>query len=91
LRRFFIALRECQGASDNTRDGALRQCWNWYLAASIAAQRDLSVVFVDDWRMPLSGETRHALAALNWKQGDLTPEMVARQVPAASTNLFRKD
>jgi hypothetical protein len=90
LRRFFAVLWECQGAPDNTREGALRQCWNWYLSASIAAQRDLSGVFVDEWRMPLSSKTRHAVTALNWKQGGLTPELVTQQVTAATATLFRK-
>lgn len=44
-----------------------------YLAASLAAQRDLSGVFVDDWRLPLSAGARKALAAVDWKQPDLTP------------------
>jgi len=88
LRRFFRVLSECPGAPENTRDGARQQCWNWYLAASLAARRDLSAAFVDDWRMPLSAETRKALAAVDWKQPDLTVATVNRQVKAASTNLF---
>ena len=91
LRRFFRRLSECPSAPENTRAGALQQCWNWYLAASLAAERDLSPVFADDWRLPLSKESRQALAAVDWKRPDLTPLFVTRQVEAASTNLFRKD
>jgi len=88
LRRFFRALAECPVAPPNTRDGARQQCWNWYLAASLAARRDLSAVFVDDWRMPLSAEARKALAAVDWKQPELTSGTVTRQVKAASAKLF---
>jgi hypothetical protein len=91
LHRFFVALRECEAAPENTRDGPLRQCWNWYVSASVAAHHDLSAVFVDDWRLPLSAEARHALAAVDWKQDGLTPALVNRQVTAASVNLFRTD
>ena len=91
LRRFFQVLRECPGAPENTRDGALQQCWNWYLAASLAAHRDLAPAFVDDWRLPLSGATRKALATVDWQQPDLTPALITAQVKAASTNLFSKD
>ena len=62
-----------------------------YLSASIAGHRDLSGVFVDEWRMPLSSETRHAVMSVNWKQGGLTPELVTQQVTAASAKLFRKE
>lgn len=91
LRRFFQVLAECPEAPATTRDGALQQSWNWYLAASLAARRDLASAFVDDWRMPLSTAARQALAAVDWRQPDLTPAQITRQVKAASSNLFRND
>jgi hypothetical protein len=80
LRRFFRALRECPTAPPDTRAGALQQCWHWYLAASLAARKDLSPVFVDDWRLPLAPETRQALAELDWQQPGLTPAALSARV-----------
>ncbi|HRZ58694.1 MAG TPA: calcium-binding protein [Candidatus Paceibacterota bacterium] len=88
LRRFCRFLRECPEAPESTRAGAWQQCWNWYLAASLAAQRDLSTVFVEDWRLPLSEGTRKALAGVDWKQPELTPAMVDRSVKAVSAKIF---
>jgi hypothetical protein len=90
LRRFFRILRECPGAPETTREGALQQCWNWYLAASLAARRDLSPAFADDWRMPLTAEARRALVAVDWNQPDLAPDGITRKVRAAGS-LFRGD
>jgi hypothetical protein len=73
LRRFFHALAQCPKASPKERAGALQQSWNWYLAASLAARKDLSPVFVDQWRLPLSPVTRHALSKVDWKEANLTP------------------
>lgn len=80
LRRFFRALRECPAAPPNTRPGALQQSWNWYVAASLAARKDLSPVFADSWRLPLAPETRKALAALDWQQPSLTPAVISERV-----------
>ena len=80
LRRFFKALAHCDEASPDTREGAQRQCWNWYLAASVAASRDLSSAFADRWMLPLAPQTRTALAAINWKQADLTPLRIDRDL-----------
>lgn len=88
LRRFCRILRECPEAPAETREGALQQCWNWYLAASLAAQRDLSSVFVGDWRMPLTEEACKAVAAVDWRQPDLTPVMVDRRVRAITAKIF---
>lgn len=89
LRRFCRQLMECPDAPEGTREGARQQCWSWYLAASLAAQRDLSGVFVDDWRLPLSAGARKALAAVDWKQPGLTPSRVDRQVRLASPEVFK--
>jgi hypothetical protein len=90
LRRFCHQLRGCPGAPDSNPEGARRQSWNWYLAASVAAQCDLSGVFVNDWRLPLSDGARQALAAVNWKQPDLTAAMVDRHVRSASPDVFQR-
>ncbi|MDB6034232.1 MAG: hypothetical protein JWM16_4570, partial [Verrucomicrobiales bacterium] len=73
LHRFFHALAQCLKANPKERAGALQQSWNWYLAASLAAHKDLSPVFVDQWHLPLSPVTREALTKVEWKDTNLTP------------------
>lgn len=80
LRRFYRALAECPKTDHKTRDGALQQCWHWYLCASLAAGKDLSPVFVDQWRLPLAPTTRRQLAAFNWKQPGWTPAKINEQI-----------
>ena len=65
-RRFFRALATAPAAPPVTREGARQQCWNWLVCASLAAGRDLSPVFMDDWRLPLAPTTRTALSKLDW-------------------------
>lgn len=67
VRRFFAALAACPGSPSNTREGALQQSWHWFLCASIAAGRDLSPLFCDQWRFPLAASTRQALSKVDWK------------------------
>lgn len=88
LKRFYAALRQCPSQSSKTREGALLQSWNWYVSASIAARTDLSSVFVDDWRLPIRPEARKALAEIDWKHADVTPERVTQTVKAAAPKLF---
>ena len=82
VRRCFHALAQCPPSPPTTRDGALAQSWNWLVAASVAARKDLSPVFVRDWRLPLSPETSKELAALDWSAKDLSaPAIQARVQP----------
>ena len=80
LRRFFRALASCKGTDQKKRAGALQQCWNWYICASLAAGKDLAPVFVDQWRLPVAAETRRCLAAIDWRQPGLTPEQITERV-----------
>src|SRR4051812_23666771 len=80
LRRFFHVLAQCPAASAKDRAGALEQAWNWYVAASIAARKDLSPIFVDQWRLPLSSATREALRELDWKNQELTPAKLMKPI-----------
>lgn len=66
LKRFFGLLSECPTTPKTTLDGARSQSWHWYLCASLAAQRDLSPLFCDEWKLPLSQQTRKQLKALDW-------------------------
>lgn len=77
VKRFFSELATCTGSPNDTKEGALSQGWHWMLAASVAAKKDLSPVFVGEWRLPLDDKTRTALANLDWKKEDLTVKQVA--------------
>ncbi len=82
VRRFFRALAKCPPAPQDTREGALAQSWDWLVAASVAARKDLSPVFVGDWRLPLSEQTREELAAVDWLAKELSaPAILARIQP----------
>jgi hypothetical protein len=72
LKRFFAELTTCHEFGPTTKEHALAQCWNWLLCASVAAKRDLSPIFADEWRMPLDDATRKSLAAIDWNAADLS-------------------
>ena len=80
VKRFFHELATCQESKPLTRDGALAQGWNWMLTASVAAKKDLSPVFAGDWKLPISDETRSALAKIDWKKKDLTLKEVSESI-----------
>jgi hypothetical protein len=63
-----------------TREGALAQGWNWMLAASVAAKRDLSPVFAGEWKLPITDETRAALKKIDWNKNHLTLKEVTGSV-----------
>lgn len=83
LRRFYRALAECAPGKPDTLDGARQQSWNWLVAASVAARRDLGPIFVDDWRLPLTPETRARFSALDWAGGRVSVSTVGEQVKPA--------
>jgi hypothetical protein len=80
LKRFFAELATCPESKRDTRDGALAQCWHWYLCCSVAAHRDLANIFCDEWRMPLMSSTREALKKVSWDRADLRAADVAKQI-----------
>lgn len=80
VRRCYRALAECPSAASATLPGARVQSWSWLVAASVAARKDLSGVFVDDWRMPLSQETRKELAAVDWQAANLSVRSLIERI-----------
>jgi hypothetical protein len=80
LKRFFAALRRCPDAKADTEQGALRQCLGWYVAASVAAGRDLRCEFVDRWRLPLTAAQRERLGAVVWDDPELDVAGLLRDV-----------
>jgi hypothetical protein len=77
VKRFFHELAACPESDPGTKEGALKQGWHWLLCASMAAQKDLSPVFVGEWRLPLAEETRAALRTIDWKKKGLTLKELA--------------
>lgn len=80
VRRFFHHLANCPTSNPDTEQGALNQSWYWLLCSSIAAKKDLSPVFVGEWKLPITDETRLALGRIDWKMNDLTVKDVAEKV-----------
>ena len=82
VKRFFHALAACPGAgSDNSEDSGRAQGLNWLIAASIAAERDLSDVFVERWRLPVGETTRAALSRVDWEAEGLSPKSILKALP----------
>ncbi len=77
VKRFFHELALCPKFKSDTKDGALNQGWYWLLCASVAAQKDLSPVFVGQWRLPVSEESRAALSRIDWKMDGLTVQQAS--------------
>jgi hypothetical protein len=54
---------------------------NWLVCASAAAGQDLSPVFADRWRMPLSAKQRAILSEVRWNDNEINvPEIIQRLV-----------
>jgi hypothetical protein len=67
VKRFFAELAKCPEIKPDSKDAALRQSFYWVVAASCAARRDLSGLFVQRWHLPLPSRTARALAKVDWK------------------------
>jgi hypothetical protein len=85
VKRFLAALARCPEVKPATKQRALRQSLNWLVAASAAARKDLTGVFVDRWRLPLADATRKALEAVDWSRAELDIAQVIKKLPVAFT------
>jgi hypothetical protein len=77
VKRFFRYLATCPEADPATEAGGLRQGLHWLICASLAAQKDLSPVFADEWHLPMTADQRSVMARTDWKQPGLTVASVA--------------
>lgn len=66
VKRFFTQLARCPEIKPTDERAAMQQSLCWLTAASCAAGEDLSPVFVDQWRLPLTERTRHAFSKVRW-------------------------
>jgi len=71
VKRFFRHLAQCPEIKPDSEAAAIAQSFNWLVAASAAARKDLTPVFVDRWRMPMNKSTREFLGNVNWKNRKL--------------------
>lgn len=80
LKRFFAQLVLCAEINPTTPEAARTQCWNWMICASVAAKRDLSPIFADEWGLAILPETRAQLAKLDWKDASIDVTKVSAGV-----------
>ena len=80
VKQFFHELATCPSSNPNTKEGALNQCWLWLLCSNVAAQKDLSPVFVGEWKLPIAEGTRVALGRIDWKKKGLSLKEVVGTV-----------
>lgn len=66
VRKFYHALRKSAPAKAKDIESAQTQVFNWLVCASIAAEKDLTSVFADRWRMPLSDGQRQIMKNTDW-------------------------
>lgn len=90
VKRFFAELVKCPRIKPDTREAALRQSLSWLVAASCAARKDLSGVFVERWRFPLNQEARQALAEIAWTDPATDATTVLQKLPADFLTLEKK-
>lgn len=78
VARFFRQLATCPDVRVTDEATALRQCLNWLAAASCAAGEDLSPVFYEEWRMPLTTAQRRVMDEVDWEREPKASEVVER-------------
>ena len=83
LKRFFRQLVGCPEIKPKSKDAAVHQSLNWLVSASCAANKDLSDIFVDRWRLPLLPETRQELSQIAWTDPNLEASVVLKKLAVA--------
>lgn len=80
LKAFFRHLKRCDPIEPKDKQTALHQSLNWYVAASCAAGKDLSPIFVDRWRMPLTPAMKEAAKKVRWKRRRIKASQVVAKL-----------
>ena len=91
VQRFFQYLATCPESDQATEAGALKQGLHWLVSANLAARKDLSGVFADDWHYPLTAGQRAVLRTTNWQTPDLTVAQVDKALAAAPKTAADED
>lgn len=79
VRKFYHALDGCDAARATSIKTAQTQAFNWLVCASIAAETDLTSVFADRWRLPLTESQRQVMKRVDWTVSSLS----AREIVAS--------
>ena len=66
VKKFFHTLHQCKPVRARDTESASTQVFNWLVCASVAAAQDLSPVFADRWRMPLTDNQRQFMKQTDW-------------------------
>jgi hypothetical protein len=81
VKRFYRQLATCPEVKPDKPEGAMSQARMWLVAASVAAGKDLTPLFVDRWRLPMGPMTRKAMKQVKWKTKELTADAVLQSLP----------
>lgn len=89
LAEFYRQIMTCPDGTIATQEGARSNALSWFVAASRAAEQDLSPIFVTQWRMILTPEEQAALAGVDWDDpavdaGDIVQAMQYAAKPTAA-------
>ena len=87
VKKFYHALHLCKPARAKDVDSAQTQIYNWLVCASIAAGKDLTPVFADRWRMPLTEKQREIIKQTDWSAEQDPKKCVADLMDAGSAAL----
>ncbi|WP_231615629.1 sulfatase family protein [Novipirellula artificiosorum] len=68
VTKFCHALRRCKPARATDVESAKSQVLNWRVCASFAAGKDLTPIFADRWRMPLTDNQRQIMKRTAWSE-----------------------
>ncbi len=82
VRRFYQGLLTCPPSPLNLRGGAEGQWLNYIVSASFSSKADMTPVFRDRWRVPVSPALVKLLSKVRWNTPGLTPGAVLATFPA---------
>jgi len=85
VKRFYHTIRKMPQLGDGSKNAsdAQKQCLCWMIAASRAAKQDLSSLFADTWRLPVSKDLRLAMKETDWQTDKID---AIKSVVDAATN-----
>jgi len=71
VKKFYQTLLQCRPRQATDIASAKTQAFNWLVSASAAANEDLTPVFADRWRMPISENQRRNMKQTDWAEENL--------------------
>ena len=81
-KRFYYHLLNAKPYRAKDIESAKGQVFNWLVCASAAAEQDLSSVFADRWRLPMTVAQRELMKTTNWKAANLSISKVVDELLA---------